>query len=131
MRKRKRLPLLLLLPLLIAAALATRREEASFLPEFVVRFGGDTLWASATYVLLALLRPSAPPFELFLTTVVLAVIVETSQLIQAEWLVRLRHTFPFGYLLGYGFLWSDLLCYTAGAFLAYIPDRLIRERRDS
>jgi hypothetical protein len=30
---------------------------------------------------------------------------------------KLRHTPPFGLLLGYGFLWSDWICYAVGVLL--------------
>ena len=126
---RNRLTLFSLLLLTMAAGLATRSERAAFLPEFVRAYGGDTLWAAALYVLLALLRPSAPTGELLLVTVLMSFAVEFSQLYQADWIDRLRHTFPLGYLLGYGFKWSDLLCYTAGSLLAGGVDRLHSGRR--
>jgi glycopeptide antibiotics resistance protein len=40
--------------------------------------------------------------------------IEFSQLYQADWINALRHTTLGGLVLGFGFLWSDLVCYTAG-----------------
>ena len=57
--------------------------------------------------------------------------VEVSQLYQADWINALRHTRVGGLILGYGFKWSDLLCYTAGCLLGtageYFAAR-VRER---
>ena len=115
--------------LCLVAALVTRSPRAAFLPEFMKMYAGDALWASGLYFLIALLRPSAPPFELLVSTVLISYAVEASQLYQADWIVELRHTFPLGYVLGYGFLWSDIVCYTAGALLAYLFDKALRARR--
>ena len=129
MNRRSRVAVFMLMILVMAAALATRWDRAAFLPEFVKTYGGDTLWAAALYLFVALLRPSAAPVELFLTTVLLSVLVEVSQLYQADWANRLRHTFPLGYVLGYGFKWSDLICYTFGALMSFGFDSWDRSRR--
>lgn len=115
--------------LCLVAALVTRSPRAAFLPEFIKMYAGDALWASGLYFLIALLRPSAPPYELLVSTALISYAVEASQLYQADWIVELRHTFPLGYVLGYGFLWSDIVCYTAGALMAFLLDRALRARR--
>lgn len=115
--------------LCIVAALVTRSPRAAFLPEFMKMYAGDALWASGLYFLIALFRSAAPPFELLISTVLISFAVEASQLYQADWIVELRHTFPLGYFLGYGFLWSDIVCYSAGALLAYLFDKALRARK--
>jgi len=129
MIRRGRLTLFALLVFTASVALVSRSDRAGFLPDFFSLYAGDTLWASALYVLLALMRPSAAPFELFIATLVLSLAVEFSQLYQAPWINGLRHTFPLGYVLGYGFKWSDILCYTAGSLIAYAVDRIQTDRR--
>lgn len=129
MKKRGKLTLLALLVLIVAAALASRSDRAAFLPGFLRAYAGDTLWAAALYVLLAVLRPSTPPFEIFLGALILSLAVEFSQLYHAPWIDGLRHTFPLGYILGYGFLWSDVICYSAGVSAAYLIDRMQTERK--
>jgi hypothetical protein len=44
-------------------------------------------------------------------------VIEFSQLYQSDWINTLRDTTLGGLILGYGFLWSDLLCYAAGIFI--------------
>lgn len=118
-----------LLVLTVSAGLVSRSDRASFLPEFITLYAGDVLWASAIYIMLALARPSAQPLELLLGTLLLAAFVEVSQLYQAEWINRLRHTFPLGLILGYGFRWSDMLCYLAGGLTAFSVDMIQAERK--
>ena len=43
--------------------------------------------------------------------------IEFSQLYQADWINALRRTTLGGLILGYGFLWSDLVCYTVGILI--------------
>ncbi len=50
--------------------------------------------------------------------------VEFSQLYQAEWIIMIRQTKIGGLILGYGFLWSDLLCYAAGVSAGIIIEIL-------
>ncbi|WP_373330910.1 ribosomal maturation YjgA family protein [Salmonirosea aquatica] len=43
--------------------------------------------------------------------------IELSQLYQADWINTLRSTRLGGLVLGFGFLWSDLVCYFVGTLL--------------
>jgi hypothetical protein len=54
--------------------------------------------------------------------------IEIQQLSTAAGLVAIRETTVGHYVLGQGFLWSDLLCYTIGIGLAYVVDRFYIER---
>lgn len=54
--------------------------------------------------------------------------VEIQQLSTATTLVAIRETTLGHYVLGQGFLWSDLLCYTMGIGLAYVVDRFYIQR---
>lgn len=49
--------------------------------------------------------------------------IETQQLSTAAKLVAIRETTLGHYVLGQGFLWSDLLCYSMGIGLAYVVDQ--------
>ena len=51
--------------------------------------------------------------------------VECSQLLAFDWLVSLRHTTLGALVLGQGFLWSDLVCYTAGVMLGALSELLV------
>jgi hypothetical protein len=54
--------------------------------------------------------------------------IELSQLYHARWIDQIRHTRAGGLVLGYGFLWTDLLCYVIGiaigCALEMLPKRM-------
>lgn len=51
--------------------------------------------------------------------------IELLQLYQAEWIIDLRKTLFGKYVLGQGFLWSDLLAYTIGIIFIYLLEKII------
>jgi len=46
-----------------------------------------------------------------------SVAIELSQLYHAPWIDSIRHTTLGGLILGFGFVWSDLICYAVGVGL--------------
>jgi len=64
-----------------------------------------------------------------ITTVSLALLfcygIEFLQLYKAEWMVSLRKTILGHYVLGQGFLWSDLGFYTIGVLAGYLLDLVL------
>jgi hypothetical protein len=49
--------------------------------------------------------------------------IEFQQLYRAEWILNLRNSTLGHYVLGQGFLWSDLVFYTIGITVAYFMDK--------
>ena len=129
MRNRSRVKILLFLLLVIALGLFSRSDYASVLPHFGQVFAGDTLWAIALYLSLAFVSPGAGAKELFFLAIVISFAVEFSQLYQADWINAVRNTRPGGLVLGFGFKWSDLLCYSAGILLCFLIDYQRRSLR--
>ena len=105
--------------LVIASGLASR-SAAPALPEFVANYAGDTLWASLVFLILAMAMPKLRAPALAATACAIAFSVELLQLYQAPWLNAIRDTLPGRLVLGQGFLFSDLLCYTIGIALTAI-----------
>lgn len=88
------------------------------LPDFVDAYAGDTLWGAMVCFLFATLRARARLGAIVTTALVFSYAIETSQLYHAPFIDRVRAT-TFGHLvLGEGFLWSDLVCYTVGVLAA-------------
>ena len=112
---------LALLAVTIALGLATRRYPELF-PAIVARYGGDALWAAMVFWLAALVRPAAATSRLALTALGISFAVECSQLYRAEWIDAVRATWAGALVLGQGFLWSDLVCYTVGVAVAAALD---------
>ncbi|GAA6770667.1 hypothetical protein AAGS39_14120 [Flavobacterium sp. CGRL2] len=44
---------------------------------------------------------------------------------QAEWIVELRKTLFGRYVLGQGFLWTDILAYTFGIAYAFLVEKIV------
>lgn len=58
--------------------------------------------------------------KLALICFALGVADEALQLCHAPWIEVIRGTRIGGLLLGYGFLWSDIICYAVGIAVAYV-----------
>jgi hypothetical protein len=64
-----------------------------------------------------------------IATVVFCFGIELSQLYHAPWIDRVRATTLGGLILGFSFVWSDLLCYTVGVAIGVLIDgRFVRRR---
>lgn len=108
-----RLPYLIAVIVVIALGLLSRRIPA--IPQWV----GDVLWALMVYLLVRAILITFPLKHVAFISLLFCVAIEFSQLYQAAWINNLRHTLPGKLILGQGFLWSDLLAYTAGVGMGY------------
>jgi len=104
---------LLLLLLTIAAGLASRHFHA-YLPQWVQLYVGDTLWACMVFLLFGLIFPGKSTLWVAVAALLFSFCIEISQLYHAAWIDALRANPLGGLVLGFGFLWSDLACYTLG-----------------
>jgi hypothetical protein len=103
------------------------RTFASSLPFLMGTYAPDTLWALLVFLVVLLLRPALPTLHAFSIALLVSYGVEFSQLYQAPWLNQIRDTRLGGLLLGHGFLWSDLVCYTVGIALGAAIDARFRK----
>jgi len=115
--------LLVVWSLVVVIGLASRTFARAWSPDWMLLYGGDALWAAALYGFLLTLRRRTRPNRMLLITYVISCLVEFSQLYQAPWINQLRHTVPFNFILGQGFLWSDLVAYAIGAGGMWWVDR--------
>lgn len=93
------------------------RKLAFLLPEVINDYLGDTLWALMVFWGCCFLFPNLSNLKLIMMALVFCYLIEVSQLYQGEWLNQIRRTTLGGWILGYGFLWRDLLSYTTGVLL--------------
>lgn len=112
-----------LLALLVVVLGLVSRSSAVPAASFVGRYSGDTLWALLVYLLVRWLLPEQPVIRAALSAGLFALAVETSQLYHAPWLDAIRRTRPGHLVLGAGFLWSDLLCYSVGILIGALVER--------
>ena len=109
----------------VALGLGTRRY-GTYLPAFVARYAGDTLWALMVFLGLGIMAPKTPTLYRAILSLVVSYAVEFSQLYHEPWIDSLRHTTLGGLVLGFGFLWSDLACYTVGVVAGAAIDAVVR-----
>lgn len=109
---------------ILAIGLSSRTILRPWSPEWMLLYGGDVFWAAALYGLLAMLGCNAHPNRVLILTYLIAVVIELSQLYQAPWINQIRQTIPFNFILGQGFLWSDLAAYAMGAIGMSLIDRM-------
>lgn len=84
---------------------------------------GDVLWALMVYWLFCLLFPRKAIKLIIGYSVCFCFFIELSQLYQAEWVNHVRATCLGGLVLGYGFLWRDLVAYSLGIIIGAILEQ--------
>jgi hypothetical protein len=126
--RRPRLPYFLAGALVIVLGLASRRYGAG-LPAFVAEYAGDTLWAVMAFIVIAVLAPDWPTRRVAIVALLATYADEVSQLYHAPWIDAIRNTRLGALTLGYGFLWSDVGCYTVGVALCVLVEHVIYARK--
>ena len=84
------------------------------MPAFLAEYAGDTLWALMLFLFVSTLLAGRPIRIRVAISLALAFLVEMSQLYHAPWIDSIRQTTLGGLVLGFGFLWTDLVCYSVG-----------------
>ena len=106
---------------LIALGLLSRR--ISGIPDAC----GDALWAMMVFCCWRIILVSRPLKSVAVVALITSYLVEFSQILSFDWLVRLRSTFLGHMLLGQGFLWIDLLAYFIGIIIIYLAATAIEK----
>lgn len=124
---RNRIAYGLLTLIVLFIGLASRRflGDSSFVKTYV----GDVLWALMVFLGLAFLFTRLPAKLIALFTLVFAFSIEISQLYHAPWIDRLRATQLGGLVLGFTFVWSDLLCYCIGILIGLLVETYLMSGR--
>jgi hypothetical protein len=119
-RNRKYLPIIrtrfvyiIVAVVVVTAGLASRSYRGQ-LPRFLAEYAGDTLWALMLFLMVSMLLAGRSLLVRAAISLALAFLVEISQLYHAPWIDSIRQTRLGGLVLGFGFLWTDLICYSAG-----------------
>jgi len=85
-------------------------------------FFGDALYAVMVYFGLRMLFNNLGLEKTAILALVFCFCIEFLQLYNAEWMLEIRRTTAGHYVLGQGFLWSDLAYYTLGVVMAFLID---------
>ncbi|WP_316753212.1 DUF2809 domain-containing protein [Pedobacter gandavensis] len=105
---KKRFTYALLILIVIAAGLLSRKT--TLVPLFV----GDLLYAVMMFCGIRFLLIKSGYQKIAIISLAVCYGIELAQLYQAPWINQLRSTTLGALVLGRGFLWSDMVAYTAG-----------------
>lgn len=96
---------------------------------FIPLFIGDLLYAVMVYFGICFLFINLDRIKSAIIALLICYSIEALQLYDAEWIIALQNTFFGHYVLGKGFLWSDILAYSFGIIIAYFCEKkyLIRK----
>jgi Protein of unknown function (DUF2809) len=83
-------------------------------------FLGDILYGMMIYFMIKLILINTKIATVALISLNTCFAIEFLQLYQANWIVEIRNTTIGHYILGQGFLWTDLLCLAIGVGLGFI-----------
>ena len=122
--RRNRIVYFITTGLIMTLGLATRRYSW-MLPEFLADYAGDTLWALMVFLGIGFLWPGLATRRAALAAAAFSYAIEVSQLYHAPWIDSLRFTRLGGLILGFAFLWSDVICYTVGILIGCALELLL------
>lgn len=117
--QQNRLSYLIIVFIVIAFGLFSRKIDV--IPLFV----GDLLYAVMIYFGIRFLFISLHKTKSAIIALLICYGIELLQLYDANWMIALRDTLFGRYVLGQGFLWSDILAYSFGIILAYIAESFL------
>ncbi|PFL28423.1 DUF2809 domain-containing protein [Bacillus cereus] len=104
------------------------RKFAFALPHLLNDYLGDALWALMIFTGFGFLFPKTETKKLAFISLMLCYGIEASQLYHAEWIDSIRATTLGGLVLGYGFLWSDVVAYTIGVGVGILCEVIFRKK---
>nr|WP_088328279.1 DUF2809 domain-containing protein [Bacillus cereus] len=104
------------------------RKFAFALPTLLNDYLDDALWALMIFIGFGFLFPKIETKKLAFISLMFCYGIEVSQLYHAEWIDSIRATTLGGLVLGYGFLWSDLVAYTIGVGIGFLFELILRKK---
>ncbi|NUC18093.1 DUF2809 domain-containing protein [Bacillus mycoides] len=125
--KRNRLLYVMFTIVVIILGLSSRKF-VFVLPDLLNDYLGDALWALMIFTGFGFLFPKIETSKLAFISLIFCYGIEISQLYHAEWIDSIRATTLGGLVLGYGFLWSDLVAYTIGVGVGMLGEFMLRKK---
>jgi len=116
MLKNSRIQYFILILIVIALGITSRKIDG------VPTFFGDTLYAVMIYFGMRMVFINLNLKKTAIFALLFCFAIEFLQLYDAEWMLEIRRTTLGHYVLGQGFLWSDLGYYTIGIIMAFLMD---------
>jgi len=101
------------------------RRFSIFFPSWITLYLGDALWALMIFFIYGLLFRTKETKWVAIGALLFSFAIEVSQLYHSQWIDALRRSRVGGLVLGYGFLWSDLVSYSAGIGVGVLIERYL------
>ncbi|MHA4736844.1 ribosomal maturation YjgA family protein [Dyadobacter sp. MSC1_007] len=89
---------------------------------FIKLYVGDVLWAMMVFFGFAFVFCKWSTWKVAATALGFSVCIELSQLYHSAWIDSIRNMPLGGLILGFTFVWSDLLCYGLGVGLGVLVE---------
>lgn len=124
MRRNRLLYLILIIIVMILGLLSRKIEN---LPEIISLYSGDILWALMVFLIISFIFNKKSTIFTISWAIIFSYSIEISQLYHAPWIDAIRNTTLGSLILGFGFLWSDLVCYTIGILIGIVIDIIINK----
>ncbi|MBS9803675.1 DUF2809 domain-containing protein [Bacillus cereus] len=125
--KRNRLLYALFTIVVIILGFSSRKFSFA-LPHLLNDYLGDALWALMIFTGFGFVFPKMTTKKLAFFSLIFCYGIEVSQLYHANWIDSIRATTLGGLVLGYGFLWSDLVAYTIGVGVGMLCEFILRKK---
>lgn len=103
------------------------RRISIFLPHWINMYLGDILWGLMVFLVCGFLFRNSKTRVVSATAIVFSFAIEISQLYHSPWIDSLRKTKLGGLVLGYGFLWSDLVSYAVGIGIGILIEKAMTQ----
>lgn len=123
MRRNRVIYLILIIIVMILGLLSRKLDN---LPVIVSLYAGDILWALMVFLIVDFVFNNKSILFNISIAIIFSYGIEISQLYHAPWIDSIRNTTLGGLILGFGFLWSDLICYTIGIFIGGIIESIFK-----
>jgi hypothetical protein len=91
---------------------------------------GDFLYAVMIFLLIRIFLINHKLIQIAVISILICYSIELFQLYQSDWIIAARKTLFGKYLLGQGFLWSDLVAYTFGITCSIITDHYFKNDKN-
>jgi hypothetical protein len=101
------------------------RHYSAIMPKLIADYAGDTLWSLTVFLGLGFIFKKWPTLKVGVISLAFSFVIELSQLYHSLWIDAIRRTSLGSLVLGFGFLWSDLICYIIGITAGVLIEKLI------
>ena len=100
-------------------------SRTGYFPDFLYGYLGDALYALMFFFGIGFILPMSNTLKVASITLLFCFAIEFSQFYHADWIDAIRRTRIGGLVLGFGFLWSDLVSYTVGVAFGALLERTL------